>query len=128
MTGWADDRTQRGRRPAVTRRRAALVAALALSLLGLAGCNLPEGFHDYVVFDGLDRPTAVEFSPDGRIFVAEKRGVVKVFDSVADRTPSVVADLRTNVYNSWDRGLLGLALHPVVPASATPLTAHYVPG
>ncbi|HEX6236949.1 MAG TPA: PQQ-dependent sugar dehydrogenase, partial [Acidimicrobiales bacterium] len=117
MTGWAGDRTRRGRRPPASRRRAALVAALALSLLGLAGCNLPEGFHDYVVFDGLDRPTAVEFSPDGRIFVTEKRGVVKVFDGVADRTPTVVADLRTNVYNGWDRGLLGLALHPDFPTT-----------
>jgi WD40 repeat protein len=96
---------------------AAVGASLTLVVVGLAGCNLPTGFHDYVVLDGLDRPTAIEFSPDGRIFVAEKRGVVKVFDDATDRTPTVVADLRTNVYNSWDRGLLGLALHPDFPAT-----------
>jgi glucose/arabinose dehydrogenase len=28
----------------------------------------------------------------------------------------VFADLRTNVYNYWDRGLLGMALHPQFPA------------
>jgi hypothetical protein len=95
----------------------AAVVVLALSLLGLSGCDLPSGFHDYVVFDGLNRPTAVEFSPDGRIFVAEKRGVIKVFDDLHDRTPTVLADLRTNVYNSWDRGMLGLALHPDFPAT-----------
>ena len=94
-----------------------LVAVLTVVLLGLSGCNLPDGFHDYVVFDGLQRPTAVEFSPDGRVFVTEKRGVVKVFDGVDDSSPTVVADLRTNVYNSWDRGMLGLALHPNFPAT-----------
>jgi glucose/arabinose dehydrogenase len=98
-------------------RRALLAVPLALALLGLSGCDLPSGFHDYVVFDGLNLPTAVELSPDGRVFVAEKRGVIKVFDSLADRTPTVFADLRTNVYNSWDRGLLGLALPPDFPSN-----------
>lgn len=100
----------------LSRVRVPLVAVLALGLLGLAGCNVPPDFHDYVVFDGLVRPTSLEFSPDGRVFVTEKRGVLKVFDGVDDTTPTVVADLRTNTYNSWDRGMLGLALHPEFPA------------
>lgn len=115
-TGAEGGAHRRGGSPPPRRRTVGLVAALAVALLGLSGCDLPEGFHDYVVFDGLQRPTAVEFSPDGRVFVTEKRGVVKVFDGVEDTTPTVVADLRTNVYNSWDRGLLGLALHPDFPA------------
>ena len=58
----------------------------------------------------------VRFATDGRIFVAEKRGVIKVFDSLADTTPTVFADLNVNVYNFWDRGLLGMALDPNFPA------------
>ncbi len=65
---------------------------------------------------GLDHPTAVRFSPDGRVFVAEKRGVVKVFDSLTDTTPTVFADLRTNTFNGWDRGMMGLALDPAFPS------------
>ena len=65
---------------------------------------------------GLSNPTAVRFAPDGRVFVAEKSGLIKVFDSVSDPTPTVFADLRTNVHNFWDRGLLGLALDPAFPA------------
>ena len=106
----------RPRRVAAGRLRLPLVALATLGLLGLTGCNLPSGFHDYVVFDGLIRPTSVEFSSDGRVFVTEKRGVVKVFDGVDDASATVVADLRTNTYNSWDRGMLGLALHPDFPA------------
>ncbi|MFG1910716.1 PQQ-dependent sugar dehydrogenase [Kribbella sp. NPDC048928] len=76
----------------------------------------PTGFGEQVVFGGLTNPTNVAFSPDGRVFVAEKSGLIKVFDSLDDPTPSVYADLRTEVYNYWDRGLLGLALHPNFPA------------
>ena len=78
---------------------------------------LPAGFQESVALSGLDHPMAVEFAADGRIFVAEKRGVIKVFDSLTDTTPTVFADLRTQVYNFWDRGLNGMALHPNFPAS-----------
>jgi glucose/arabinose dehydrogenase len=49
--------------------------------------------------------------------VAEKSGLIKVFDDLSDPTPTLFADLSTNVYNFWDRGLLGLALHPNFPAT-----------
>jgi glucose/arabinose dehydrogenase len=73
-------------------------------------------FLESVVFTGLTQPTAVRFSPDGRVFVAEKSGLIKVFDDLSDTTPTIFADLRTRVHNFWDRGLLGLALHPGFPA------------
>ena len=78
--------------------------------------TLPSGFQESQVFGGLSVPTAVEFSSDGRVFVAEKSGIIKVFDNLSDNTPTNFADLRTNVYNRNDRGLLGLALDPNFPA------------
>ena len=57
----------------------------------------------------------MRFASDGRVFVAEKSGLVKVFDNLSDPSPTVFADLRTNVHNYWDRGLLGLALDPAFP-------------
>jgi glucose/arabinose dehydrogenase/PKD repeat protein len=97
------------------------LAVAALLLVGLgqspgAGAALPPGFQESVVFSGLSNPTALRFSPDGRIFVAEKNGRIKVFDGLGDPTPTLFADLSTNVYNFWDRGLLGLALDPDFPA------------
>ena len=53
-------------------------------------------------------PDGSALLPDGRIFVAEKNGRIKVFDNLADTTPTLFADLSTNVYNFWDKGLLGL--------------------
>ncbi len=95
-----------------------MVAALLLVGSGQApsaSAALPAGFQESVVFSGLDHPTALRFSPDGRVFVAEKSGRIMVFDDLADPTPTLFADLSTNVYNFWDRGLLGLALDPAFP-------------
>jgi glucose/arabinose dehydrogenase len=77
--------------------------------------TLPSGFQEQIVFTGLNNPVNLEFSPDGRVFVAEKAGVIKVFDSIADPTPTVFADLSANVFGSYDRGLLGMALAPAFP-------------
>ena len=66
---------------------------------------------------GFTNPSAVAFAADGHVFVAEKSGIVKVFDSLTDATATVFADLRTNVHNMWDRGLLGLAVHPNFPGT-----------
>jgi glucose/arabinose dehydrogenase len=98
--------------------RAVLVFVLALAATGPAhAATLPPGFQERVVFSGLTNPTAVRFAADGRVFVAEKSGLVKVFSNLDDTTPTTFADLRTEVHNFWDRGLLGLALDPNFPAS-----------
>ena len=94
---------------------AALVLLAALPVPGEAS-ELPESFEEEVAFSGLTEPTTVQFAGDGRVFVAEKSGLVKVFDDLDDSTPTVFADLRTQVHNFWDRGLLGLALDPEFPA------------
>jgi signal transduction histidine kinase len=62
----------------------------------LAG-TLPAGFNETTVWSGLGNPTVIRFAPDGRVFVAAKSGLVYVFDSLDDTTPSVYADLRTKV-------------------------------
>src|SRR5689334_1661187 len=49
------------------------------------------GFSEQVVFNGLIEPTVVQFSSDGRVFIAERNGLIKVFDSLADSTPTVFA-------------------------------------
>ncbi len=74
-----------------------------------------QGFVDSVVFNGLVQPTAIQFATDGRVFVAEKGGIINVFDNLSDPTPTVFADLNVNVYNSGAAGLTGLALDPSFP-------------
>jgi glucose/arabinose dehydrogenase len=82
-----------------------------------AAVEVPAGFVEQVAFSGLTQPTELEFAPDGRVFVAEKGGRIKVFDGLADTTATLFADLSANVHNQWDRGLLGMALPPDFPAN-----------
>src|SRR5688500_4721900 len=93
--------------------RSAVSGMLLLAVLAApAAAAPPPGFQETVALSGLTLPTAVRFAPDGRIFVAEKRGTIQVFDDFGDPTPTQFADLRQRVFNGWDRGLLGLALDP----------------
>ncbi len=73
---------------------------------------VPAGFQESTVWSGLVNPTAVRFAADGRVFVAEKSGVIKIFESLSDPSPTTFSWLTTNVQNFWDRGLLGLVLDP----------------
>ena len=99
--------------------RVVLLLSIAIALLPrtVHAQTLPAGFQQTAVFTGLTQPTAVKFARDGRVFVAEKSGLIKVFANLSDTTPTVFADLRTNVHNFWDRGLLGLELHPDFPTT-----------
>jgi glucose/arabinose dehydrogenase len=79
--------------------------------------TLPPGFQETAVITGRYQPTAVRFAPNGQVFVAEKSGLLWAYDGVSDTSPVLVADLRAQVHNFWDRGLLGLAIDPNYPSS-----------
>ena len=44
--------------------------------------------------------------------ILQQQSKVLEFDSLTDTTPDIFADLRPQVHNFWDRGLLGMALDP----------------
>jgi glucose/arabinose dehydrogenase len=95
-----------------------LAPLVALTAQRPAGASvLPSGFRDEVVLGGLTNPTVVQFVADGRVFVGQKNGVIKVFRSLTDTAPVTFADLSSSVHDFWDRGLLGMALDPNFPTS-----------
>ena len=104
-----------GRRAAAILLSVCLFASTAGNPPRANAAALPTGFQETTVISGLNAPTVVRFASDGRVFVAEKSGIIKVFDSLSDTSPTVFADLRTNVHDFWDRGLLGMALAPGFP-------------
>ena len=69
----------------------------------------PPGFVTSTELTGLTRPSKIVWAPDGRRFVAEKDGVLKVAPQTGT-TAQPVLDIRTEVASYNDRGLLGLAL------------------
>ncbi len=72
---------------------------------------LPSGFTREVVVSGLNLPTAFASLPDGRLLIAEKAGVVRLYSNGALQ-PTPFIDLRDRVNGHHDRGLLGIAVDP----------------
>jgi len=110
-----------GRRALIANTATVAVATLVAAGLSTltaqpAAAVVPSGFTDTAVVTGLASPAAAAFTPAGRLFIAEKSGLIKTYDSLADSTPTTVADLRPQVHNFWDRGMLGLAIDPSYPA------------
>ena len=66
----------------------ALVAAafMAIGASPVSAATLPAGFQDVVAFSGVTGATGVRFSSDGRVFVTQKDGILRVFDSLTDTT------------------------------------------
>jgi len=99
---------------ASTLRRLVLVSIMAacagLALGGVArSATLPSGFAELQVATGLASPTAMAFSPDGRLFVAEQGGRLRVIkNGTLLPTPFVTL----NVSSAGERGLLGIAFDP----------------
>src|SRR5262245_13711558 len=96
-----------------TRRRLAAIAVLLFVYgapgIGHAATALPPGFQDVPVVSGLSNPTAMAFAPDGRIFVAQQSGQLRVIkNGVLLPTPF----LTVTVNSSGERGLLGIAFDP----------------
>ncbi len=71
--------------------------------------GLPAGFQESTFVDGLSVPTDMVFAPDGRLFVAEKDGTVRVVENgilLGDPFATVAAA------TEGERGLLGMAFDP----------------
>ena len=90
-------------------------STVAVSVISAA--TLPANFQESVVFSGLTNPTSIRFPRDGRVFVAQKNGIVKVFASLTATTATTFVNLPAAVHDFWDRGLLGLALDPNFPTN-----------
>jgi len=73
------------------------------------GATVPSGFTDSLVAAGLTNPTAMALAPDGRIFVCEQGGRLRVIKNGALlATPFVTV----TVDSAGERGLLGVAFDP----------------
>jgi len=73
--------------------------------------TVPPGFEAIVMSPAVNEPTAMAFAPDGRIFIAQKNGIVRVVQD-GQLLPTPFIDLRPEVGDAGDRGLLGIALSP----------------
>jgi len=91
-----------------------LISSTAVGLV-ITNSNVPVALAapaeivDSVLASGLNLPTSMEFSPDGRLFITEKDGNVRIVkNGVLLTTPF----LTLSVDSTGERGLLGLAFDP----------------
>lgn len=74
--------------------------------------TLPTGFMEVTVADGVSSGTAMEFAPNGDLWVVEQTGAVKRYRP-SSTTADVVGNVSTlGLSSSGERGLLGLAFDP----------------
>ena len=94
-------------------RRFVFRIAISLWLSGVvctvAGATLPAGFTETLVVNGLSRPTAMDFAPDGRLFVCLQGGQLRV---IKNGTLLATPFLSLTVDSSGERGLLGVTFDP----------------
>ena len=87
-----------------------LAALLIFSNAHVAeGATVPAGFTDSLVAAGLNNPTAMAIAPDGRIFVCQQNGLLRVIKNGA-LLPTPF--LRVTTQAIGERGLLGVAFDP----------------
>ena len=86
-----------------------LVFTLLLMTTRAAAATVPAGFTDSLVAGGVNNPTAMALAPDGRIFVCEQTGALRVIKNGALLPTPFLA---VTVDSSGERGLLGIAFDP----------------
>lgn len=71
--------------------------------------SLPAGFQQQLVASGISSPTVMAFAPDGRLFVAQQNGQLRIIkNGVLLQQPFI--SLSVNAVG--ERGLLGIAFDP----------------
>ena len=91
----------------LTRASLTLVISLLFSFQ-LNAATLPTGFTESQI-SGISGPTAMDFAPDGRLFVCQQGGQLRVIKNGA-LLPTPFVTL--NVDSAGERGLLGVAFDP----------------
>ncbi|MBC7923690.1 MAG: PQQ-dependent sugar dehydrogenase, partial [Ferruginibacter sp.] len=91
-------------------RRASIFAGILLFWSQLSFTqSFPQYFSQVQVTNGISSPTVMAFAPDGRIFVAEQGGKLRVIKNNALLAAPFV---QLSVNSQGERGLIGIALDP----------------
>lgn len=100
-------------------------AANPLNTAPLSNGALPAGFSRALFAAPLDEPTVMEWTPDGRLFIAQRNGVIRVVQG-GTLLPAPLISIPVDVAGG-ERGLAGLALDPDFPANGYFYTYHTTP-
>src|SRR5947208_16669473 len=98
---------------------------LVLGARAASAATLPPGFSESVLASGISSPTAMEFAPDGRLFVCQQNGQLRVIkNDVLLAAPFLTVTPDSN----GERGLLGVAFDPNFASNQRVYIYYTVPG
>jgi glucose/arabinose dehydrogenase len=102
-----------------------LLLFFCVTCASLSAANLPPGFSETQIASGLSSPTAMEFAPDGRLFVCRQGGQLRVI-----KNGSLLATpfLTLTVDSNGERGLLGVTFDPNFSTNQFVYVYYTVPG
>ncbi len=89
-----------------------IIAAIIISSIFISaatGQSLPAGFSQVLVANGISSPTVMAFAPDGRIFIAQQTGQLRIIKNGVLLAQPFIS---LSVNSSGERGLLGIAFDP----------------
>jgi glucose/arabinose dehydrogenase len=107
---------------------------IILAVTRVCAVEVPDGFVVETLATNLNALTALTVAPDGRIFIADQTGPLRVWKN-GRVLPRPALDLSDRVEDYWERGLIGVTLHPdfprtphlfVVYVAKKPFTHHVV--
>lgn len=88
-----------------------MLPALLLAVVAFAAAAiLPPGFTETRIAHDLRSPSGLAVAPDGRVFILEQEGVVRLVKGDT-LLPQPFLTL-PNMSSQWERGLMGIALDP----------------
>src|SRR5687767_2502905 len=96
-----------------------------LSAFNVFAQTFPPGFTRQKVSGTISQPTAIAFVPDGRIFVTQQTGQVRIIENDNILTTPLLS-LTTD--NSGERGLIGIAIDPDFTTNQFIYLYYTVPG
>ena len=76
----------------------------------LLAATLPAGFKETLVATGFEEVTSMKFAPDGRLFVTELDGRVRVITKEGNKLSTPFLTLKVDRYSN--RGLIGFTFDP----------------
>ena len=76
----------------------------------------PPGVKVESILDGLEVVWGLQFAPDGRLFLTEKPGRIRIVSSDGKLDPTPWATVANVNAETRERGLFGVALHPKFPS------------
>ncbi len=111
---------------------ALVFTSLSVPLFAQDDIEVPDGFIVETLCEGFDGAVTMDVARDGRVFVCEQTGAVRVVKNGALLDAPF---LKLDVDDFWERGVEGLALHPKFPdepyvyvhyVRKTPFTHHVI--